>query len=100
MADDAASIAAEIEKEADAGKDVIVVAHSYGGVPASQSVKDLVKSKREAQGKKGGVVRLAYMTALVPAEGGAAGGELADGSEETTSNMAPDEVFRTSNPGL
>ncbi|KAF2734592.1 alpha/beta-hydrolase [Polyplosphaeria fusca] len=91
MADDAASIAADIEKEVDQGKDVVLVAHSYGGVPASQAVEGLVKSKREKEGKKGGVVRLAYVTALVPSEGGAAAGVLSDGSSPANSYMTIDE---------
>ena len=39
------------------------------GIPASESVKGLTKRERSAQGKSGGVVRLAYMTALVPPVG-------------------------------
>ena len=67
MHDDAAVVAAKVEKLADQGKDVILIAHSYGGVPASQSTKGLSKQERSAQGKPGGVVRLAYMTAVIPA---------------------------------
>ena len=74
MYDDAAFIAAETRKLADEGKDVLLIAHSYGGTPATESTKGLGKEERETQGKKGGLVRLAYMTALVPAVGTAAGG--------------------------
>ncbi len=69
MYDDATVIAQEAEKLADQGKDVIIIAHSYGGVPVSQSPRGLGKLERKAQGKPGGVVRLAYMTCLVPAIG-------------------------------
>ncbi len=69
MYDDAALIAREIGRLADSGKDVVVVSHSYGGVPATESVKGLTKDQRRQEGKKGGVVRLAYMTALVAAVG-------------------------------
>ncbi|KAF2475686.1 alpha/beta-hydrolase [Lindgomyces ingoldianus] len=78
MADDAAFISAEVAKVADEGKDIVLVAHSYGGIPASESVKGLSKADRKKAGKKGGVVRLAYMTALVPLVGGNAVGLLAD----------------------
>jgi len=72
MYDDAALIADEITNFADQGKDVMLIAHSYGGTPASQSVKGLSKAEREKEGKKGGVVRIAYMTCLVPEVGKAA----------------------------
>jgi pimeloyl-ACP methyl ester carboxylesterase len=69
MYDDAAVVAKEVEKLADQGRDVILIAHSYGGGPISQSTKGLSKEERKAQGKSGGIVRLAYMTAVVPAVG-------------------------------
>ena len=67
MMDDAAFIASEVSKLADEGKDVVLIAHSYGGVPATQSTKGVGKVERQSQEKKGGIVRLAYMTAMVPA---------------------------------
>lgn len=66
MLDDAAFIAAEIRALADAGTDVVLVAHSYGGVPASESTKGLTRGERLREGKEGGVVRIGYLTALVP----------------------------------
>ncbi len=69
MYDDAAFIANEVAKLADEGKDVILLPHSYGGVPTTQSTKGLSKRERQVEGKKGGVVRIAYMTSLVPAIG-------------------------------
>lgn len=83
MYDDAAAIAKAVEKLADAGKDVILISHSYGGTPTTQSTKDLSKAERQAAGKPGGVVRLAYMTALVPAIGQATGALMADLPEES-----------------
>jgi hypothetical protein len=77
MYDDAAHIAKEVEKLADEGKDVVLFAHSYGGVPVTQSTKGLGKSERQKVGKKGGIVRLAYMTCLVPDLGQAAKDVLA-----------------------
>ncbi|KAI0841801.1 alpha/beta-hydrolase [Hypoxylon sp. FL0890] len=69
MYDDAAFIAKEVASLSDEGKDVVLIGHSYGGVPVTQSTKGLTKAERQEQGKKGGIVRLAYMTALVPAVG-------------------------------
>jgi hypothetical protein len=71
--DDAAVIADSVTELADQGKDVIVIAHSYGGAPASESLKGLGKEARRAEGKKGGVVRAAYISALVPEVGKSAG---------------------------
>lgn len=67
--DDAAFIASEIEKLADDGKDIVAIAHSYGGSPLSECAKGLGKEEREKRGKKGGLVRLAYVSCLVPAVG-------------------------------
>lgn len=72
MYEDAALIAKEAEALADAGRDVIIISHSYGGVPATESVRGLSKTARSKEGKPGGVVRLAYMTALIPELGEAA----------------------------
>jgi alpha-beta hydrolase superfamily lysophospholipase len=82
MYDDAAFIATETEKLANAGKDVILLAHSYGGVPTTESTKGLSKVERQEQGKAGGIVRIAYMTAIVPAIGGSAGGMMTEIPEE------------------
>jgi pimeloyl-ACP methyl ester carboxylesterase len=64
--DDGDFIASTIEKLADEGKDVIVIGHSYGGIPLSQGTVGLSKPTRAAQGKPGGLVTVAYMTAYVP----------------------------------
>ncbi|KAK7702638.1 hypothetical protein SLS64_009601 [Diaporthe eres] len=72
MYEDAAVIAREAEALADMGRDVIIISHSYGGVPATESVRGLAKAVRAKEGKPGGVVRLAYMTSLVPELGAAA----------------------------
>lgn len=82
MHDDSAFVAREVEKLANDGKDVVLIGHSYGGGPISQSTKGLSKKERRAQGKSGGVVRLAYMTAVVPALGQSAQSVLAGTREE------------------
>ena len=70
MRDDAAFIAAFVTQLADAGEHVVLAAHSYGGMPSSQSIKGLSLSARAREGKQGGVVRLAFVTAVVPKQGG------------------------------
>jgi pimeloyl-ACP methyl ester carboxylesterase len=54
---------------ADHGEDVVVVAHSYGGMVATDAVQGLAKADREAQGQAGGVVKLVYLTCMVPGLG-------------------------------
>jgi pimeloyl-ACP methyl ester carboxylesterase len=91
MEDDAAFIASHVRDLVDQGKDVIIFAHSYGGIPATQSTKGLSKHERQQQGKPGGVVRLAYITALVPDLGENAVGLTARYQDEQNQvEMKPD----------
>ena len=50
-------------------KDVIVVMHSYSGIPGGQALEGLDKQSCEEKGMKGGVVRLVYMMAFIVPEG-------------------------------
>ncbi|KAL1847795.1 hypothetical protein Daus18300_013837 [Diaporthe australafricana] len=72
MYEDAGFIASQAEALADAGRDVIIVSQSYGGVPSTESVRAVSKAARRKLGKPGGVVRLAYASSLVPELGIAA----------------------------
>ena len=66
MYEDAAVIRAEATKLVEAGKDVIVLMHSYGGVVGTEAIhEDLSKSSRQAKGLSGGVTSLLYMCAFV-----------------------------------
>ena len=47
------------------GKDVVVVCHSYGGIPAASAASGLSKRARTNEGKNGGVIGLVYITAFV-----------------------------------
>lgn len=91
MYDDAAYIASHVEKLADEGRDVILLPHSYGGVPTTQSTKGLTKAEREAQGKQGGIVELAYFTVVIPEVEGNCAGVLADVPPESKLEIAMDE---------
>ncbi|KAJ7757073.1 hypothetical protein B0H16DRAFT_1537935 [Mycena metata] len=50
-------------------KEVILFCHSYGGIPASQSVKGLERSARAKAGEKGGIVKVIFQSAFLPLEG-------------------------------
>lgn len=61
---DVEAIRAAILKEADASNDVILIMHSYGGVPGGAACDGLLKEQRKEQGKMGGVIGLVYLTSL------------------------------------
>lgn len=65
LEDDAVFFRGIIEKLADRGNDVVVLMHSYGGQVGSEAVKGVGKEERQKAGKKGGVVKLIYLTAAV-----------------------------------
>ena len=69
MADDAAYTSAIAGRLADAGKSIVMVTHSYGGIVGTESTKSLAKTEREVAGKVGGIIRLLYITSLVPRVG-------------------------------
>ncbi|KAF6803825.1 hypothetical protein CMUS01_14993 [Colletotrichum musicola] len=73
LEEDTAAVRSELQKLVDAGKDVIVVPHSYGGVPVSNAVKGLSQKDRA---EDGGVIMVLYMTSFALAAGAA----LADGA--------------------
>ena len=53
----------------DQRKDVVVVCHSYGGIPGGGAAHGLSKHTRYREGKEGGVVGLVYLAAFVLPEG-------------------------------
>lgn len=68
LADDTAGIRAMLEKLIGEDKDVLVVSHSYGGIPGSNAVQGLNKKDRAARGEKGGVLMFVYMASFaIPA---------------------------------
>ena len=47
------------------GRDVILVMHSYSGIPASDAAEGLGRTERTAAGRKGGIVLLVYICAYM-----------------------------------
>ncbi|KAJ9325884.1 hypothetical protein DTO027B5_3912 [Paecilomyces variotii] len=66
---DAEAVRTEILKHLDAGKDVVVIAHSYGGLVMSEAVKGLGKKARGDQGQNAGILKLIYMCAIASQDG-------------------------------
>ncbi|KAK4113193.1 alpha/beta-hydrolase [Canariomyces notabilis] len=93
MYDDAALIAGEAGRlVGNEGKDVMLVAHSYGGIPATESIKGLSKRDRQRDGKgPGGIVRIGYVTCLMPVAGESAADVLAQVPPDRRDQLAADE---------
>ena len=66
---DVDEIRKHIQTAADAGQNVVVVAHSYGSIPSSEAIKGLDLKSRQAAGKSGGVTHFFFMTAFIIKEG-------------------------------
>ena len=70
MAKDAAFIREDVILPLlDAGKDVVLAMHSYGGMPGPVAAKGLSKTERLAAGKRGGIIGLVFLSVLVAFEG-------------------------------
>lgn len=71
--DDAAHIYSIIAPLVEEGKEIVVVMHSYGGIPGTDGTKGLAKVDQAAAGKKGGVIGLVYIAALMVKQGASLG---------------------------
>jgi len=77
MAEDAEAIRSAAKELIQAGNDVLLVSHSYGGVPTTESLKGL-NVKGKGDGEKG-VVGLLYVTSIVPEVGQGGGSAMSAG---------------------
>jgi alpha-beta hydrolase superfamily lysophospholipase len=50
----------------DEGREVLMVCHSYGGVPGTASIEGHSVAERAAKGLKGGIKSVLYISALLP----------------------------------
>lgn len=73
---DAQAVRQIIMERLNAGKEVVVLAHSFGGIAMSEAAKGLGKKERTAQGLKGGIIRLIYMCSMALPEGQSHIGQL------------------------
>jgi hypothetical protein len=69
MSNDIANIRSNITKLTDQGRDIVVLMHSYGGVPGSSAADGLLASQRSKEGKKGGITHLIYCTSFALPQG-------------------------------
>ena len=80
MIDDDQAIQDVTSKVAGESKDIVLIMHSYGGVPGTESVHGVTKEEREASGKIGGVVALLYVTTFLAGPGKSLGSTVGEGA--------------------
>lgn len=73
LSDDGDFIGSKIKELSDAGQDVVLVPHSYGGMVASEAAKGLTKQERQDAGLLGGVISIVYLTCVVAGKGESSG---------------------------
>ncbi|KAF4981217.1 hypothetical protein FZEAL_2947 [Fusarium zealandicum] len=71
MEDDARNIQAELAPYLDQGIEFLALAHSYGGTPLTIAAQGHSVADRAAQGKKGGIRAVVFVTANMPPKRGA-----------------------------
>ena len=67
--EDVDQIRKQIELAANTGQRVVVVVHSYGGVPGSEAIRGLDWETRQQKGQPGGVVHLFFCCSFIVPEG-------------------------------
>ena len=58
-----------LEELSNAGREIIIVAHSYGSIPACEAAQGFERQERRKLGKAGGVIRLVLVAAWLLQEG-------------------------------
>jgi pimeloyl-ACP methyl ester carboxylesterase len=69
FSEDVFRIREHIESAANAGQRVVVVMHSYGGLPGCEAIRGLDWASRQRQGRPGGVVHLFFCCSFIVPEG-------------------------------
>jgi pimeloyl-ACP methyl ester carboxylesterase len=69
FSEDVAQIRTQIEHAVNAGQHVVVVVHSYGGLPSNEAIKGLDIQTRQQKGLAGGVTHLFFCCSFIIPEG-------------------------------
>jgi pimeloyl-ACP methyl ester carboxylesterase len=91
--DDITNLRAVLREESEAGNEVILVMHSYGGGPGGAACKDLLVPQRAKDGLKGGVKEVVYIASFAMDEGASFGKKLEDPSLLEHVRRLPDISF-------
>lgn len=62
--DDVSVIHSAMEPYLEAGREIVIVSHSYGGIPASAAVEGNQVHERRARGLSGGIKHIVYLAAF------------------------------------
>lgn len=65
LPEDVAAVRAELDQLADKGDEIVLLCHSSGGVVGANAVEGYDIATRKAAGKKGGVIRVVYLSAFM-----------------------------------
>lgn len=66
---DIAAVRSIVEPEVNTGREVIIVSHSWSGLPVASALDGLGRIEREQEGLTGGVVKLVFIAAFIPQVG-------------------------------
>jgi hypothetical protein len=69
LEDDISCVRRVVIDLANTGKDILLVGHGYGALPASECCRSLTKLERTTRGQRGGIVGLLYISGLIPSFG-------------------------------
>jgi hypothetical protein len=67
--EDIAALRTVVLEELEAGRDVVINAHSWAGIPVSSGLYGLGKDERQRDGSTGAVTKLTFVSAFVIPEG-------------------------------
>ena len=80
LPEDAEFFHGKLKELSDAGKEVVVLCHSYGGLVATDAAHGLGKDERTRNELRGGVIRIVYLTCIV--------GPVGESSADVCRNVA------------
>ena len=66
---DIAAVKAILEPLVNAGKEIVIVGHSYGSIPMCEAAKGIGKQERVGREESGGIVKLIFVAAWLLQEG-------------------------------
>lgn len=69
LPEDVAAVRKTLDSLVDEGREVVMLCHSSGGVVGSNAIEGYDVAAREKAGKKGGVVRIVYLSAFMLPKG-------------------------------
>lgn len=66
LEDDEKGIRSAVNHHIDQGKDVILILHSWAGIPGSAAITGIAKKTNQSVGRIGGLIGVIYISAYIP----------------------------------